>query len=221
MCGNQADPRVFHAMAERHQNEMLQTTDLCGIETNGTNGRQSEVDTCNFPIRNDGLTTDISFNVTDVGFSRSSSVFAFCRRNCVMPQLVFQAAWALLLSRYISNSAVSFGFLQSQYSENGTGLARSIISVLIDETEDVLELFHGTRFSAQPWNQQEGSEDCFNTVMVYQQLNRQRKDERQTHEGLRRGRKYRDGLDDIYNNVSYQQGYHCVSTDQLRCTSTL
>jgi hypothetical protein len=206
-------------MAELHQNEMPQTTDLCGIETNGTKGRQSEVDTCNFPIRNDELTTEISFNVSDFGFSRSSSEFAFCRRNCVMPQRVFQAAWALLLSRYISNSAVSFGFLQSQYSENVTGLARSIISVLIDETEDVLELLHGTRFSAQAWHQQERSEDRFNTVMVYQQLNRQRKDERQNHEGLRRGQKYRDGLDDIYNNVSCQKSYHFVSTDQLRWTS--
>jgi hypothetical protein len=208
-------------MAELHRNQMLQTTGLCGIEANGTTGRQSEVDTCNFPIRNDGLTTEISFNATDVGFSRSSSVFAFCRRNCVIPQRVFQAAWALVLNRYVSNSAASFGFLQSQYSENGTALARSIISVLIDETEDVLELLNGTRFSAQAWHQQEGSEDRFNTVMVYQQLNRQRKDERQTHEGLRRGQKYRDGLDDIYNNVSCQQGYHCVSTDQLRSTSTL
>lgn len=70
-------------------------------------------------------------------------------------QHVFPAAWALLLKCYISNSAVSFGSLQSQYSEYGTALARLIISVLIEETEDVLELLHSSRFSAQAWHQQE------------------------------------------------------------------
>ena len=212
---------MFHTMAELHQNEMLPRTDLCGIETNGIKERQSEVDACYFPIRNDGPTSEISFNTTDVGFFQSSSVFAFCRRNCVIPQRVFLAAWALLLNRYISHSAVSFGFLQSRYSETGNkgALAESIISVLIDETEDVLGLLQSTRFSAQAWHQQEGSEDRFNTVVVYQQLNRQRKAEGQTHEGLRGGQKDRDGVD-MYNNVSYQQAYRRVSTDQLPSTST-
>jgi hypothetical protein len=83
---------------------------------------------------------------------------AFCRNNNVQLHTVFEAAWALVLGRYLGAEQIVF----TSIVENGSVRAQSVFQSVVDETVSILQLLRDI---------ESGSRNSQETVKAGQPLN--------------------------------------------------